>query len=301
MSVASKPFTTRDLTAALAVVIIWGLNFVATKQGLRHFTPLQLGVARFLLSAFPLILLVRPPKVGLVWLVSYGLLQGVGQFGLLFFALQVGMSAALAAVLMQMQVFVTAVLAWLMLGERISRPLQIGLALAGAGLACFAVTAIAPDAGSGVTLAGLVLNLLAASMWACSNIVVRGLQLRSVHYDALGLVVWSSMVSSLVFLALSLLVDPPEQRWAWTEAPLHTWLAVLYIGWGANVVGYWLWTSLLRRHPANRIAPFSLAVPVVGLVAGIVLLGERVTPWQWAGAVLVMSALIFVFRGGARR
>lgn len=298
---ASAPFSSRDLAAALAVVIIWGLNFVATKHGLRHFTPLQLGAARFLLSAFPLILLVRPPSVGLGWLVTYGLLQGVGQFGLLFFALHVGMTAALAAVLMQMQVFVTAVLAWLILGERINRPLQIGLVLAGAGLACFAVTAIAPDAGSGVTVAGLVLNLLAASMWACSNIVVRGFQLRGVRYDALALVVWSSVVSALVFLALSLLVDPPAQRWGWTAATPTTWFAVLYIGWGANVIGYWLWTSLLRRHPANRVAPFSLAVPVVGLVAGIVLLGEQVTTWQWVGAALVMSALIFVFRGAPRR
>ncbi len=274
---------------------------MATKQGLQHFTPLQLGAARFLLSAFPLVLLVRPPPVGAGWLILYGLLQGVGQFGLLFFALQVGMTAALAAVLMQMQVFVTALLALLILGEQISRPLQVGLALAGAGLACFVITAIAPASTGGVTLAGLILNLLAASMWAGSNIVVRKLQLRGVMYQALSLVVWSSLVSSGVFIALSWLLDAPERRWTWREATVDTWLAVLYIGWGANVIGYWLWTTLLRRHPASRVAPFSLAIPVVGLGAGIVLLGERVTPWQWTGAVLVMSALVFVFRGGRPR
>jgi len=298
---AHQSFSRRDLAAALAVIVIWGLNFVATKHGLQHFTPLQLGAARFLLSALPLVLLVRPPPIGPGWLLSYGLLQGVGQFGLLFLALQVGMTAALAAVLMQMQVFVTALLAMLILGERISRPLQIGLALAGAGLACFVVTAIAPGGASGVTLAGLVLNLMAASMWAGSNIVVRKLQLRGVMYNALSLVVWSSLVSALVFVALSLLVDPPARRWSWHHAPLDAWLAALYIGWGANVIGYWLWTGLLRRHPASRVAPFCLAIPVVGLAAGIVLLGERVTPWQWTGAVLVMSALIFVFRGGGSR
>ena len=297
-----QPFSRRDLGAALTVVIIWGLNFVATKHGLRWFTPFQLGCARFLLSALPLMLWVRPPAVAPRWVILYGLLQGVGQFGLLFLALQAGMTAALAAVLMQMQVFVTALLATALLGERITRPMQLGLALAGAGLGCFAWSVIAPGSGSSVTVVGLVLNLLAASCWAGSNIVVRRLQMHGVMYEALSLVVWSSAVSAIVYVGLSLLVDDPTLRWHWTGAPIDVWLAVLYVGWGANVIGYWLWTSLLRRHPASRVAPFSLAVPVVGLVAGIVLLGEVVTPLQWLGSALVMSALVFVFRsaGSAR-
>jgi O-acetylserine/cysteine efflux transporter len=100
----------RDYLAALAVVVIWGLNFVAMKFALRDFTPFQLGAARYVFAALPLVLLVKPPRLHWKWVVLYGLCQGVGQFGFLFSALKVGMTAALASVLMQTQVFFTAIL-----------------------------------------------------------------------------------------------------------------------------------------------------------------------------------------------
>ena len=124
--------------------------------------------------------------------------------------------------------------------------------------------------------------------------------MRGVRYDALSLVVWGSAVSAAAFLLASALFDDSAVRWSWTGASPVAWLSVAYIGWGANVVAYWLWTSLLTRHPASRVAPFSLGVPVVGVLAGMLLLGERVDAWQWAGSALVMSALAFVLRAGPR-
>ena len=101
-SLAPVPFARKDLIAAFAVILIWAMNFVALKMGLKSFTPLQLAAARFILSAFPMVLLIRPPTVGFRWVMGYGLLQGAGQFGLLILALKVGMTAALAPVVMQM-------------------------------------------------------------------------------------------------------------------------------------------------------------------------------------------------------
>lgn len=295
-------FTGRDFAAAAAVVTIWGLNFVTIKFALRDFTPFQLGAARFLFSLLPLALWVRPPRIGLGSLIAYGLLQGAGQFGFLFVALKVGMTAALSPLVMQVQVFVTALLGALLLGERIAATLRIGLVLAAAGLGCFVLAASAPaqTGASTVTIAGLLLTLVAASLWSGSNIVVRRLQLRGVRYDALALVVWSSAVSALAFLLLCLLFDDPSVRWNWTEASLGSWLSVAYIGWGANVVAYFLWTWLLTRHPASRVGPFSLGVPVVGILAGMLVLGEKVDSWQWAGSALVMSALVFVLLSGPK-
>lgn len=293
-------FSSRDLIAASAVVLIWGLVFIAMKMGLRHLTPFQMGAARFLLSAFPLMLLLRPPAIGPQWILAHGLLQGAAQFGLLFVALKIGMTAALAPVLMQMQIFVTALLGVVLLGERISQPLKVGLALAGAGLACFAINALSVggSGGSAVTLAGLLLTVSAASMWALSNILVRRLHMRGARYDFLALMVWSGLVSGLTFVALSWWLDPPSTRWTWLEAPWPTWVWLIYMSWGANVLGYGLWTWLMGRHPASRVAPFSLGVPVIGLFAGILILGEVVTPWQWAGALLVLLALVAVVVGG---
>ncbi|MCJ0765884.1 EamA family transporter [Variovorax terrae] len=288
----------RDLAAALAVVVIWGLNFVAMKFALRDFTPFQLGAVRYVFAVLPLALLVRPPRLHWKWVVLYGLAQGVGQFGFLFSALQVGMTAALASVLMQTQVFFTALFGFVLLRERASRPLQIGLGLAALGLACFALNYAVPGAASSATTAwGFVLNLCAAAMWAASNIVARKAQQSSRSFDALGFVVWSSLVPILPFTVFSLAFDDPAVRWHWLQAPASGWLAVAYLGWIATILAYALWTGLLKRHPANRVAPFSLGVPVVGLATGMLALGEAITGWQWAGIALVVLALGSVMFG----
>lgn len=302
MPLNPKPLSGRDLAAALLVVLVWGLNFVAMKFALRDFTAFQLGTARYLFAALPLMLLIRPPQVPWKWVVLYGLFQGVGQFGLLFVALQVGMTAALASVLVQTQIFFTALFGFVLLHERASRPLQVGMVLAGLGLACFALNYIGPGAasGGGTTLAGFALTLAAAAMWALSNIVVRRIQKEAGHYSTIAFVVWSSAVAVLPFMALSWGFDPEAARWRWLQASRASWLSIAYLGWMATLVGYSLWTGLLKRHPANRVSPFGLGVPIVGLAAGMGVLGEVITPWQWAGIALMVAALACVLMGGRR-
>ena len=294
----------RDLLAALAVVIIWGLNFIAMKWGLESFTPFELGAMRYVAAALPMVFLVRPPRIGWRWVVGFGMFQGVGQFSFGFFALKLGMTAALASVLMQTQVFFTALFGFMALGERPSRPLLIGMALAGVGLVCFAMNFIGPEAGSagGATLIGIALTLCAAASWSVSNIVARLAQRAAPGYDPLAFVVWSCPAPILAFVALVATTEPDAGRWlhadAWAALPAVAWGSVAYLGWMATILGYGLWTRLLTRHPANRVAPFSLGVPVVGMAAGMLVLGEVVTPWQWAGTAFVVSALVCVVLGG---
>ncbi len=295
---------TRDLLAALAVVILWGLNFIAMKWGLESFTPFELGVMRYAAAAFPMVLLVRPPRIGWRWVVVFGVFQGVAQFGFVFFALKVGMSAALASVLMQTQVLFTALFGFLALNERPSRPLLIGMVLAVVGLACFAMNFVGPQAGNsgGVTLLGIALTLCAAASWSVSNIISRLAQRTAPGFDPIAFVVWSCPASVLGFIVLVGITQADAGRWlhldAWTALPALAWGSVAYLGWAATIVGYSLWTQLLTRHPANRVAPFSLGVPVVGLAAGMLVLGEVVTGWQWAGTAFVVASLVCVVLGG---
>ncbi len=293
----STPFVGRDLFAALGVVVIWGLNFVAMKYSLRDFTPFQLGTFRYIFAVLPLLLFVRRPKLSWRWLVPAGLAQ-FGQFGLLFVALQLGMTAALASVLMQTQVFFTTLMGVVLLHERLNGQLRIGLALAAVGLGCFGANFIAGDATGGITLASLVLNLFAASMWAASNVIARKAQQAQPGYDPLQFVVWMSLVPIVPFALMAWLFDPADTRWNWTHASVGAWLGVAYLGWFATIAAYALWTWLLKRHAANRVAPFSLGVPVIGLAAGMLTLGEHVTPWQWAGSACVVAALGVVMFGG---
>ena len=234
---ATSPLRARDLLAALVVVILWGVNFVAMKWGLRSFSPFQLGAARYLFAALPLVLLVRPPRMHWRWVLLFGLFQGVGQFGFLFMGLKVGMTAGLASVLLQTQVFFTALLGFALLRERPGLPLRVGMGLAALGLVCFAMNYVGPGSGVGVaaatTLAGLLLTLCGAAMWASSNIVARLAQQHSPGFDPLAFVIWSSLVPVLPFMALSALFDPDAARWLqWqtlANVPLLSWAAVAYL------------------------------------------------------------------------
>ena len=225
--------------------------------------------------------------------------------GFLFSALKIGMTAALASVLMQTQVFFSALFGFVLLRERMSRPLVGGLILATGGLACFGLNFVSGGNAS-TTLLGFMLNLCAAAMWAASNIVARKAQQSSPHYEPLQFLVWSSLVPIVPFMLMSLLFDPsaatPELSWSssakWISVPWTSWLAVAYLGWIATIWAYAMWTGLLKRHPTNRVAPFSLGVPVVGLTAGMLVLGEVITAWQWAGIALVVAALGCVMLGG---
>ena len=287
----------KDLAAVTAVVVIWGMNFVLMKVGLASFTPFQLGAGRFLFACIPLALLVRRPAVRPRWVLGFGAAQGLGQFGLLFVALHVGMTAALASVLLQTQVFFTALLAARLLHEQIKLPLKIGMTFAALGLACFGANVLLSPGGGAVTALGLALTIGASAMWAVSNIIVRKAQQESTGFDAVSFVAWSSSVSVLPFLAMAWWIDPPQARDNWQHAPLQAWLTLAALGWLATNLAYGLWTGLLKKFQASRVAPFSLGVPLIGLTAGIVLLREVVSPLQWLGASFVLCALLSVLFG----
>jgi len=290
-----RPLAALDLAAALGVVLIWGLNFVAMKHALTAFTPFQLGFWRYAFAVFPLLLFVRRPRLRWGWLLAGGLTQ-LGQFTFLFVALRVGMTAALASVLMQTQLFFTTLLGLMFLRERLTAPLALGLVLASLGLGCFGLGLAGGGTAAGgvATWAGLLLNLVAAAMWAASNIVARRAQIAQPGFDPVQYVVWMSLVPLLPFAALAWWAEPEVGRWQWLQAPPAAWASVAYLGWLATVAAYGAWTWLLKRHPASRIAPFSLGVPVIGLAAGTLLLGEVITAWQWLGSACVVMALVVV-------
>jgi O-acetylserine/cysteine efflux transporter len=299
---SSQPsFSLRDSMFALFIVVSWGMNFVVMKHGLAYFTPFQMGAARYLLAALPLMLFIRPTGLPTKWVVIYGITQGIGQFGFLFTALKFGMTASMASILMQMQVFVTALLGWIFLQERLGRSQWIGLVLAAIGLGCFgAHFASAQASQSTVTVFAFALTMCACSSWAISNIVARKAQQAKPGYDALAFVVWSSCVPVIPFVLLSAAMDTGSVQIVLQKlinAPLSAWLAAAYLGWVATIAAYAMWTALLKRHAANRVSPIGLGVPVVGITAGMLILSERVSTWQWAGVACVGGALVFVLFG----
>ncbi|MBO9514476.1 MAG: EamA family transporter [Variovorax sp.] len=280
-----------DLGRALAVVVIWGLNFVVMKLGLRELSPMLLGALRFAAASLPLLLFVRRPALPPRYLLAYGLAQGLGQFGFLFLGIKLGMTAGMASVVMQTQAFFTLLLAAPLLGERAHRRQWIGIAVALGGLLLIA-TAHGEGPGQ-MTLIGFVLTLSAAFMWAGSNIVVRFATRAAPAYDAFGFIVWSSLVPIVPFAVFALAMEGPSAvAHQLANLDLGAVLSVLYLAWFATLLAYSLWTRLLQRHPAGRVVPFSLLVPVVGLAAAAACFGEHPSAAQWAGTAAVLLGLM---------
>ncbi|MBA1274228.1 EamA family transporter [Stutzerimonas azotifigens] len=280
----------KDLLLALVVIVVWGMNFVVIKVGLHDMPPMLLGALRFTLAAIPAVFFIKRPQVPLRWMLAYGLTISFGQFAFLFSAMNQGMPAGLASLVLQSQAFFTLFFAAMFLGERIRPANLLGLVMAAAGLFL-----IGSQGERGTTLTGFLLTIGAASMWAMGNIVTRKVG----KVNLVGLVVWGSLIPPLPFLAMSWFLEGPEQ----IEASLrhfgwNSFLVLAYLAFGATILGYGLWSRLLSRYPAGQVAPFSLLVPVIGLSSSAVLLGEALGPLQMAGALLVMLGLLINVFGG---
>ncbi|HVR90479.1 MAG TPA: EamA family transporter [Novosphingobium sp.] len=271
------------LLLALAVMAVWGTNFVVIKLALAHLPPLTLALLRFTLVVVPLVLFVKRPAVPWRNLAAYGMLIGAGQFGILFTAMRSDITPGLASLVVQMQVFFTIGLSMRLTGERIA-PFQIvALLLASAGLATIAL-----HTDGNATPLGLGLTVLAALSWALGNMVSRV----AGEVNMLAYVVWSSLFAVPPLLVMALLTE----GWASMAAGIAaadrwTWAAVLWQSVGNTMFGYAAWGWLLARHPAAMVTPLALLVPVFGLGASALLLGEPLQAWKLAAFALVMAGL----------
>jgi O-acetylserine/cysteine efflux transporter len=278
-----SPLPLRHFLLALAVVAVWGINFVVIKFALGQLPPLLMAALRFGLVLLPGLFFLARPAVPLGNLALYGFLIGFGQFGLLYVAMNGHISPGLASLVIQLQVFFTIGLAMRMNGERV-RPFQwFALLLATAGI----VVIVLHTDGSTTPL-GLFLVLLAALAWAGGNIAAK----QGAPANMLAYVVWSSAFAVPPLLLLSLWLE----GWELALASLRTadaaaWAAVAWQAWGNSLFGYAAWGWLLARHPAATITPMALLVPVFGMGASALWLDEALPPWKLIAAALVMAGL----------
>jgi len=279
----------RHFLIALAVVAVWGTNFVVIMFALAHLPPLALATLRFFFALVPAIFFLPRPRVSWANLAAYGVLIGAGQFGLLYIALRHDIAPGLASLVIQVQVFFTIGLSMTATRERV-RPFQwLALALAVAGIVLIGAHVDASAARGGTTSGlGLALILAAALGWAGGNTVSRAAGL----VDALAYVVWSSLFSVVPLALLSFAFEGwPAIRAGLAGADTATWAAVLWQSVGNTLFGYAAWGWLLARHPAATIAPMALLVPVFGMGAAMVWLGEPLPAWKLVAAALVIGGL----------
>ncbi len=284
------------LMLALAVVFIWGTNFVVIKWGLAEFDPFLFAALRFALCIVPWIFFIPRPPVAWSRLAWFGVLLGAGQFGLLFLAMRADVTPGLASLVMQSQVFFTIGLSMALQGERVKGPQYLAMMLAVAGIAVIGWQSLGSGKAS-VTPLGLSLVLCAAACWAIANLVAR----RAGKVNALAFIVWSSPFSLPPLMLLALYFHGwPAMAHSLTHASIGGWASVLWQALGNTLFGFAMWNWLLARYPAATVAPMALLVPVFGMSASAWLLAEPLQAWKLAAAALVIAGLALNFYASQR-
>ncbi|MGC4961052.1 EamA family transporter [Gordonia sp. DT101] len=282
--------TSRDRLLGLGVIVLWGLNFIAIRLSLDHFPPFFCAALRFAVMAVPVVLFVRFPTVRVKWFLLYAVGFGILQFAFLFLAMNLGMPTGLASLVLQTSAPFTVLLGVLFLRERMS-PLQVvGIAVAVVGMIVIGIDRAAHSSLGVAAVVPMLLTVLGGLGWAFGNIGSR----LSRPDDALRMTLWMSVVPPIPFFLMSLVFDGPTAGIeSMTTLGSHTGLPALaglaYTVILGTVVGSGLWTHLMSRYPASRVAPLSLLVPVVGITAAWLFLGETPTVIELVGAVTVIG------------
>ena len=275
--------TKKHQLLAFIVALIWGTNFVVIRYGLDELPPFLFAAIRFFLVVFPLIFFVTKPKANWLLIAAYGVLIGFGQFGLVYLAMQNDITPGLASLVLQMQVFFSIVLALLFFKESVSLIQWIALVVSFSGIAL-----IASNVDGHTTTRGLILILIAATSWALGNMVVK----KAGKVDIIAFLVYSSLFSVPMLAAMSFyfegwtLIKTSLQSASMTSVWVVLWQTI-----GNTLVGYGIWNFLLNQYNAAIVTPWSLLVPVFGMLASFLLLGESMQAWKLVAASLILLGL----------
>lgn len=277
---------TKDFLLAVAVAMIWGLNFSFIKLGVAHIDPFLLAGLRFALTALPLVLWLPRPEVALRWLVIYGLAFGVGTWGLVTLSMKAGLAPGLAAWLLQSSAFITPFLGFLWLGDALSKAQKIGSAIALMG---FVLVIIAT--GGTTPVMGVVLVMTAAVALSFANLVVKRSKVKPA--GILSFVAWSCLFAPVPLFALAFTNAGSS---VFTELPQE--LNGIALGslafqvYPTTLFGYWVWNSLMARYSAANVAPIALLVPIFALFFSWIIFGAVTNFGQNVGIAFILLGLM---------
>lgn len=281
----SNQLPASHLLLALAIVAVWGTNFVVIKLCLASFPPFLFAALRYTFAFLPLVFFIPRPKVPWSNLCTYGVAIGVGQFGILYFAIDGRISPGLASLVIQTQVFFTIGFAMFFAKERLRLYQVVAVSVAMTGLA---IIALHTDANT--SFLGLALVVFAGLSWGVANTVSR----RAGSINMLSYVVWASVFSLPPLFLISWIFEGGWEHISasLSSAPLGAWAGVLWQSWGNTLFGYAAWAWLLSKHPAAAVAPAPLLVPIFGMGASAYFLSESLPLWKILAAGLVIAGLI---------
>jgi drug/metabolite transporter (DMT)-like permease len=276
-----------DIGAILAfalLTLIWGYNWVVMKIALEYSSALDFAVLRSIGGAVCLILIclavrqsLMPTAPGRVLLL--GLLQTTGFTGLVTLGLETE-GAGKTAILAFTMPFWVLIFAALALGERVRDWQWLAVALALTGL----VLLIGPWDAS-LRTPGSLLAVAAGACWGGSVIVAKKIPMQS-RWELIPITAWQMALGAIPLMLLLPLVDRPPVEWT------GVFLAALFFNiLPANALAWLFWLYIVSRLPAGVTGLSALVIPVIGMSAAWLQLGERPSSLEGTGMALILLAL----------
>lgn len=199
--------------------------------------------------------------------------------------LHLGLSPGLASLVLQVQVFFSMGMAAVVFHDRPSKWKIIGALIAFAGLAVVAI-----HVGAVTTLIGFILTLFSAMAWAVGNMFSKKVASES----SLALVAWGNLVAFPFMMVISLCLEGPESIvTSFAHINAETIISIMYIVYMSTTVGYGMWGFLLNSYSTTVVVPYTLLVPVVGLISSALVLGEEMPLWKIIACIIIMAGLVF--------
>ncbi|MFL0801012.1 MAG: EamA family transporter [Agarilytica sp.] len=278
----------QHLFMAMGVVTIWGVNFSVVKIGLQDYPPILFSGVRFLLVAIPAVFFIPFPKTSIWYVVVVGVCLGIFKFSLLFLAMKTDISAGLASLVLQVQVFFTIGFSIAVFKESISISQVIGICCAVLGF-----IVLFGNSGENVTLVGLLMVASAAIFWAISNVVMKKMQ----GVNLLHFFVWISLIPPIPLFILSYIYETSDPISVIKSATTTSWFSALYVSYMSTLLAFAMWGYLLRSYSSATVAPFALLIPVIGMGTSWLLLDETISRYEAVGAVGILAGLVWCVLG----
>jgi len=272
-----------DLMLAVLVMAIWGFNFSMIKMGITEVHPLLATAARFSLAVLPAIFFIRRPNVDWRYLISYGIVFGVGIWGMASWSITAGLSSGMSSVLLSSNALISMAVGVFIHKEIASKP-----KVTGAITALAALLILVSATNGNITLIGLVFIMIAATCWTIMGMIVKASQTT----QAFAFNVWGMLFAPipLVLFAVSL-HGPSIVTHAFDAWNTSTTIAVAFQAYPTTLFGYWVWNRLLIRYPLSMTAPLTLLVPVFALISGYFMYDEVLSVAQIIACTLFLIGI----------
>ncbi len=272
-----------DLLLAIVVMAIWGFNFSMIKLGITDVHPLLATAARFILAVIPAIFFIRRPNVAWRYLCAYGVVFGVGIWGMASWSITAGLSSGMSSVLLSSNALISMAAGVWIQKERISKRKIIG-----AVTALVALLVLVAATNGNITPQGLMLIMIAATCWTVMGMIVKA----SKTTQAFAFNVWGMLFAPLPLVLFAMGIYGSDIIFhAIATWDMKTTIAVGFQAYPTTLFGYWVWNRLLIRYPLSTTAPLTLFVPIFALISGYLMFGEVLSLAQAVACILFLVGI----------